>query len=448
MENHLSGTSRHLANRLAIEGGTPVRDTPLPWELPGAHYIDDDEKHLVDQVIDARSPFRFYGLDAKGMVDRLEAEWCSTFGHKHALGVNSGSSALHIALAAFGVGPGDEVMVPGYMWVSCMSAIVRTGAIPRLVDIDATFCMDPADLERKIGPHTRAVLTVNMSGAMGHNDRIAEVCEKHDLWLLEDCAQAIGASVKGRPSGSFGDIGIYSFQLNKNMTSGEGGLLVTENEDLFKRCSALHDLGYARNEHGRLDPSDERYQFWGTGSRMSELSGAMALGQMRKVRKITGHMRDAKWKIREAIKDIPGISFREVGDPAGDTGPFLMTIYPTAGICQRFTAALQAEGVRGPEGSLTCVPMRDWGMHWYFNIPSLVNKRSNARDGFPWTHPSNAFAAGYSYARGALPVCDDMSERGALLSIASVLTDQDVADIIAAFKKVGNAFASRPEAAR
>ncbi len=434
--------SRYLSNRLAIDGGTPVRSTPLPWELPGAYYIDEEEKRLVNQVIDARSPFRFYGLNAQGMVDRLEAEWCSTFGHKHALGVNSGSAALHIALAAFGVGPGDEVLVPGYMWVACISAIVRTGAIPRLVDIDGSFCMDPADLERKIGPRSKAVLTVNMSGVMGRNDRIAAICRKHNLRLLEDCAQAIGATLKGRPAGSFGDIGIYSFQLNKNMTSGEGGLIVTEDEDLYKRCTALHDLGYARNEEGRLDPSDERYQYWGTGSRMSELAGAMALAQMRKVRTITGKMRQAKWKIREAIKDIPGISLREVDDPAGDTGPVLITVYPTADACQRFVDAIRAEGVRGPEGSLTCITMREWGMHWYFNIPSLVKKRSNAHDGFPWTHPSNAFAAGYSYERGALPVCDDLSNRAALLTVSSVLSDNDVADIVAAFRKVGNAFAT------
>ena len=187
--------SPRLSNRLAIEGGTPVREAPLPWELPGAHWIGEEERRLVDQVINSRSPFRFYGLDAQGMVDRLEAEWCSTFGHAHALGVNSGSAALHIALAAFGVGPGDEVLVPGYMWVSCVSAIVRTGAIPRLVDIDTTFCMDPVDLERKImTPHTRAVLTVNMSGAMGRNDEIAAICKRRGLRLLEDCAQAIGSA--------------------------------------------------------------------------------------------------------------------------------------------------------------------------------------------------------------------------------------------------------------
>jgi dTDP-4-amino-4,6-dideoxygalactose transaminase len=442
----MSDDARYKSNRLAIDGGTPVRTTPLPWELPGAYFIDDEEKKLVNQVVEARSPFRFYGLDAQGMVDRLEAEWCSTFGHKYALGVNSGSAALHIALCAFGVGPGDEVLVPGYMWVACLSAIVRTGAIPRLVDIDNSFCMDPADLERKIGPRSKAVLFVNMSGAMGRNDRIAEICRKHDLRLLEDCAQAIGASLKGRSSGSYGDIGIYSFQLNKNMTSGEGGLMVTEDEDLYKRCVALHDLGYARTA-GRLDPSDERYQYWGTGSRMSELAGAMALGQMRKVKTITGRMREAKWRIREAIKDIPGIGLRDIGDPSGDTGPVLITIHQTAEACQRFVDALRAEGIRGPDGSLACITMREWGMHWYFNIPSLVKKRSNAHDGFPWTHPSNAFAADYSYERGLLPVCDSLSDRAALLTVMPVLTDKDVDDIIAAFLKVGNAFATQAKAA-
>ncbi|MGE0415748.1 MAG: DegT/DnrJ/EryC1/StrS family aminotransferase [Acetobacteraceae bacterium] len=444
----MSGSSRHLSNRLAVEGGTPVREAPLPWELPGAHWIDEEERKLVDQVINARSPFRFYGLDAQGMVDRLESEWCQTFGHKFALGVNSGSAALHIALAAFGVGPGDEVMVPGYMWVSCISAIVRTGAIPRLVDIDHTFCMDPVDLERKITPRTKAVLFVNMSGAMGHNARIAEICRKHGIRMLEDSAQAIGASQDGRASGSFGDIGIYSFQLNKNMTSGEGGLLVTEDAHLYKRCMALHDLGYARNDQGRLDPSDERYQLWGVGSRMSELSGAMALGQLRKVKTITGRMRDAKWKIRNGIKDVPGVMLREVADPSGDSGPFLITWYKSPEMCRQFTTALQAEGVRGPAGSLTCITMQEWGMHWYFNIPSLVHRRSNASDGFPWTHPSNAFAADYAYTKGTLPVCDQMSECGALLTIASVLSDQDVEDIITAFNKVGHALAARAEAAQ
>jgi dTDP-4-amino-4,6-dideoxygalactose transaminase len=431
--------NRPVTETLAIDGGEPVRTAPLPWELPGAYFIGAEERALVDQVVDARSPFRFYGLDAQHMVDRLESEWCRRFDHAYALGVNCGTAALHIALAAGEVGPGDEVLVPGYMWVSCLSAIVRLGAIPRLVDIDGTFCMDPEDMRRKIGPHTRAVLFVNMSGAMGRNAEIAAIAREHGLFMVEDCAQWAGGSLHGRSAGSFGDIGIFSFQLNKNMTSGEGGLIVTQTEHLYKRCVAIHDVGFARNAQGRLDPLDERYQLWGIGSRMSDLTGAMALGQLGKLETITGNMRRAKWQIREAIADLPGLGLRDIPDPSGDTGPFLITIYETPEICERFTAALKAEGVRGHPGSLACITMREWGMHWYFNVPSLVKKTSLSRDGFPWSHPANAFAADYSYARGALPFCDDMEGRAALLTISPVLTERDVSDIIAAFRKVGAA---------
>ena len=141
---------------------------------------------------------------------------------------------------------------------------------------------------------------------MGRNDEIAAICKQHGIQPAGGLRAGDRRQPERRPSGSFGDIGIFSFQLNKNMTSGEGGLLVTEDQDLYKRCAALHDLGYARNDAGRLDPSDERYQYWGTGSRMSELAGAMALAQMRKVSAITGRMRDAKWKIRRGITDVPG----------------------------------------------------------------------------------------------------------------------------------------------
>ncbi|MGX1306409.1 dTDP-4-amino-4,6-dideoxygalactose transaminase [Amorphus suaedae] len=427
------------ANRLAIEGGVPVRTAPLPWELPGAHYIGEEELELVSRVVRARSPFRFYGPDPQHMVDTLEKEWCETFGHKHALGVSSGTAALSIAMAALDVGPGDEVLVPGYLWVSCVSAVVRSGAIPRLVDIDETFCIDPADLERKIGKHTRAVLCVHMSGAPGRIEEIAAICRKHGLGLVEDCAQAAGARAGGKSVGRFGDIAIFSFQLNKNMTSGDGGLMVCEDDALFRRIVALHDLGYARTPAGRLDTSDEACQLWGVGARMSELAGAMALAQMRKLPAITGAMRSSKWRIRDALADIKGLDFRKVPDPSGDTGPFILMMLPDAKTADNFVAAVRAEGIAGPSGSLACLTMREWGLHWYSNIPSLVQKRSNSRDGFPWTHPANAFASDYSYAFGALPVCDDLHHRGAILTVASTLSEQDERDIIVAIRKVADA---------
>ena len=426
----------HLANRLAIDGGTPVRSSPLPWELPGAHWIGDEELELVSRVVKSKSPFRFYGPDPQHMVEDLEREWRERFGHKHVLGVSSGTAALSIAMSALEIGPGDEVLLPGYLWVSCVSAIVRSGAIPRLVDVDDTFCMSPEDLKKKIGPHSRAVLCVHMNGAPGKIEEIARICRDAGLKLIEDCAQAAGASQNGQAVGTFGDIGIFSFQLNKNITAGDGGMIVCQDDTIFARIVALHDLGYSRTAAGRLDTSNEECQLWGVGARMTELTGAMVLAQSRKLANITGAMRSAKWRIREALSDIPGLKFRDVPDPRGDTGPMLLMVLPSEAIAARFVACIRAEGIVGPAGSLTCISMREWGLHWYSNIPSLVNKRSNSRDGFPWTHPANAFAADYSYRHGALPFCDDLHARGALLAIASTLTDQDVSDIIAAIRKV------------
>ena len=422
--------------RLAIDGGRPVRTRPLPWEFPGGNRIGTEELELVTRVVQAQSPFRFYGPDLQHMVDTFEREWCEAFGHRYALAVSSGTAALSVAMGALEIGPGDEVLVPGLLWVSCVSSIVAAGAIPRLVDIDDTFCMDPRDLERKIGPHSRAVLCVNMSGAPGRLQEIAEICRANDLAMIEDCAQAAGASQNGRAVGRFGDIGIFSFQLNKTMTSGEGGLVVCESEDLYRRMVAVHDLGYARDGEGRLDTSDESCQLWGIGARMSDLTGALALAQLRRLPDIVAAMRDAKWRIRGALDGIPGLEFREIIDPAGDSGLVLICTLPTEEICGRFIDAIRAEGIAGPSGSLAVVSMRDWGLHWYSNIPSLVHKRSNNRSGMPWTHPANDFAAGYDYGHGALPVCDELRSRGALLSIGSTYTDDDIEDIIAAFRKV------------
>ena len=431
---------KRMTEKLAIDGGTPVRTKPLPWELPGAHWMGKEEERLVARVARAQSPFRFYGLDPQHMADKLEAEFRKRFGRRHALGVSSATAGLHIALAALGLGPGDEVLLPGYFWVSCVSAIVRLGAIPRLVDVDDTLCMDPEDLKRKITPHSKAVLLVHMSGAPGHVDKIAAIARKHKLPLVEDCAQSIGGSLHGRQTGTFGNIAVFSFQLNKNISSGEGGMIVCDDEHLYKRCFSLHDLGYARNAAGRLDVADARYRLWGVGARMGELPAAMALAQFAKLDRITGAMRKAKWAIRKKLTGIRGLEFRNILDPKGDTGPFLITFDPTPEIADQFTEALRAEGIRGPEGSFACLKMTEWGLHWYFNNTGLAAKTSISPSGWPWTDPANRFAKAYRFGPGALPTCDDLAARGALLTIASCLTSKDIDDIVRAFHKVAAAY--------
>jgi len=433
-------SDKRISAPLARDGGAPVRKAPLPEESPGIHYFDDRELQYVSQVIKARSPFRFYGPDLQHMCDRLEEKFRELYGVKYALGVSSGTEALYIAMAAVGIGPGDEVLVPGYLWPSCLNGIIRLGAIPRLVEIDDTFTMSPEDLERKITPHSKLVVLIHMSGAPGDVEATVRVARQHRLRVLEDCAQCNGSTFRGRPVGTFGDIGILSFQINKSVTAGEGGMIVCNDDHLYKRAFGVHDLGYARNVIGVLmDTScEERYHLWGAGARMSELTGALALAQTEKLAQINAAMKSAKWRIRRELEGLPGIRWRRIPDPEGDTGAFMITTYPDAGTCKSFVEALKAEGMVGRGYAKPCIAMEEWGLHWYFNNKSLVNKRSLHESGWPWTMPQNQFSSAYGYGRGTLPVTDDLAARSALFKVPSCLSEADIQDVVLAFRKVAH----------
>ena len=432
--------SERVRAPLARDGGAPVRSVPLPEESPGIHYFGDTELEYVARVIRARSPFRYYGPDVQHMCDQLEEKVRALYGAKHALGVSSGTEALYISMAALGIGPGDEVLVPGYLWPSCLNAVIRLGAIPRLVDIDDTFTMSPEDLERKITPRSKLVVLIHMSGAPGDLEALMAVARRRGLQVLEDCAQCNGATYRGKPVGTFGAISILSFQINKSVTAGEGGMIICNDDHLYKRCFGIHDLGYARNDTGVLmDTScEERYHLWGVGARMSELTGALALAQTERLADINAAMRQAKWRIRRELEGLPGIAWRRIPDPEGDTGAFMITTYQSPGICKSFTEALRAEGMVGRGYAKPCITMEEWGLHWYFNNKSLVNKRSLHESGWPWSMPENSFSSSYGYGRGTLPVSDDLAARSALFKVPSCLSQDDVDDIVLAFKKVAH----------
>lgn len=407
----------------------------IPYEWPGSYFMGEEELAAVTDVLRARSPFRFYGHDLKRYADRLEQAYCERLGRKYAMAVNSGTAALSVAMASLGLGPGDEVLLPGYMWVSCASAIVRAGAIPRLVDVDDTFCMDPNDLEKKVGPHSRAVLLVHMSGAPGAVGTIAEFCRRHSLYLIEDCAQANGAQFRGKPVGSFGDVAIFSFQLNKNITAGEGGMFVCDDTRFYRRAWACHDLGYPRTPEGRLDNLDPECQLWGQGSRYPELLAAVVFAQLPKLDRITENMRRRKYALREKLAAIKGLGFRRVIDPEGDTGPFLIMNWKDRDTCLRVVKKTREAGVQTGALGVNNIPMTEWGLHIYYNNSSLVQKRSLSPAGRPWTDPLNSFAAKYEYGKGALPVLDALLDRSSLLAIPPVLTDQAIERIGAVFQQ-------------
>jgi dTDP-4-amino-4,6-dideoxygalactose transaminase len=424
-----------MANRLAIDGGEPVRTQPLPLEFPGVHQMDDEEVEAVNRVVRSRSLFRYYGVDLQSEVESFESEFAKFLGVRHALAVSSGTAALSVALSALGVGPGQEVIIPAYLWVSVAAAVVNRGAIPVLADIDNTFGLDPRSIEEKIGPRTTGIIVIHMSGASADIKAIQEVARRHKLFLLEDCAQCLGGSVKGQRVGTFGDMATFSFQMNKNMTSGEGGCVVTNDVRLYNRAFACHDLGYARDDKGRLNLSDPDLSLWGQGCRLDEIRGALLRVQLRKLPKITGNMHRSKYRIRTALEKLPKIQLRKIVDTDGDTGPFLITTYTDARTAQHANKALRAEGIVTERQGISNIMMTEWGLHLYYNIASLVNRTSVDKRGFPWELAENA-GLRIQYEKGTCPVADDLFERSVLLAIPSSLTARDEDDIILAFEKV------------
>lgn len=415
--------------------GRPARSKPLPLEFPGVHHMDDEEIQAVTRVLKARSPFRYYGVDLQKEVEAFEAEFAAFTGAEYALAVGSGTGALSVALGALGVGPGQEVIVPAYLWVSVAAAVVNQGAIPVIADIDDTFCLDPKAVEKQITARTSGIVLVHMSGAPGNAPAILDVARKHRLFLLEDCAQCTGGSIGGQKVGTFGDIGIYSFQMNKNMTSGEGGCVITNDERLYRRAFASHDLGYARDDQGRLVFNDPDLSLWGKGCRMDEMRGAILRVQLRKLPSIVAAMRNSKYRIRQALAKFSAVRLRTIQDPAGDTGAFLITTYADAQTAARVNTRLHAEGIAtSPEG-ISNVLMTNWGLHLYYNIASLVNKTSADSRGFPWKLAENA-GSERDYSKGACPVADSLFERSILIPIPSCLTRTDDDEIIEAFDKV------------
>lgn len=421
--------------RLAIQGGTPVRTQPLPLEFPGVHYMGEEEVEAAARVLRSRSPFRYYGVDLQGEVETFEREFAEYVGATHALAVTSGTGALHTALSALGVGPGQEVIVPAYMWVSVIAAVVNLGAIPVLADIDETFCLDPLDVLRRITKRTSGIIMVHMSGAPGHIEAIRHLAQQKQLWLLEDCAQCAGGSVGGKKVGTFGDMGIFSFQMNKNMTAGEGGCLVTNDEKLYRRAFASHDLGYARNEKGRLVLDDPDVCLWGRGYRLDELRAAILRVQLRKLPAILASMRRSKYRIRKELERFPSVELRGVIDPTGDTGCFLITMFRDAKTAKRVNQALRSEGIITSEQGLSDIVMTEWGLHLYSNNSALVRRTSADRAGLPWGLEENKNSVA-TYGIGTCPKADSLFERSILLAIPSCLTKEDEDDVIHAFRKV------------
>jgi dTDP-4-amino-4,6-dideoxygalactose transaminase len=385
-----------------------------PYEFPGVYWLDEKEEKAVRSVLKRGSLFRYYGLHKPSFADKFEAAAKRFYDVKYALAINSGTGALSVAMNALGIGPGCEVIIPAYMWVATAGAVVQNNAIPVLCEIDDSFCMDPVDLERKITSRTKLIVPIHMSGNPCDMTAIMAIAKKHKIAVLEDSAQSNGGSFKGKKVGTFGDIGIFSLQLNKNMTSGEGGLLITNDEKLYYKSFSAHDMGLIRMG-GRLATPEPYAIAWGQGRRMTELCGAVASVQITKLPQIVKTMLASKRRIKKMLEGAKGLSFRKVNDTEGDAGPFIIMILENERKAIDSVAKMKEAGLHN------VYRIAEYGLHIYYNMPSLVGKVSLSPAGNPWSLAENA-ASNYEYKKGSCPQSDDLFARSILLPVPSVLT--------------------------
>jgi dTDP-4-amino-4,6-dideoxygalactose transaminase len=373
---------------------------------PGYYWIGKEEEQEVVDLIRARYLFR-YGDEKdpafKHRVKSLEEEVAAKFGVKYALAVSSGTSALITAMSAAGIGPGDEVIVPGYTFIASMSSVIFCNAVPVLAEVDESLTLDPQDVARKITRHTRAILAVHIIGNPCDLDGLKAVADKHRLPIIEDSAQAFGGSYKGRRLGTIGLMGTYSFNLFKTINAGDGGMVVTDDEALYRRAFGYHDQGHLPLRTGVEIGSRSVI---GQNFRMTELSAAVLLAQFRKLDAIIDRLRALKLRFKDRIKDLPGLSFRRINDPEGECGTILTVFLP-----DKKSADAVAE-------KLNTTTVTHSGWHVYNNMENILNMSTINPKNNPLKHP--AYKGKARYAKGMLPQTDALLERAINISVGVV----------------------------
>ena len=281
----------------------------FPSKLPGASIIGDEELAELTDVIKSQSPFRFYGIGNPDKVATFETEAKQFLGCTYALAVNSGSSALFCAIVALGISEGDEVIIPAFTWFSDFTSVILNGAKVVFADIDESLNLDPDDFERKITEKTKAVIVVHYQGGPANMDRIVSIAEARGISIIEDCAQAFGGEYKGKKLGTIGRIGITSFQGNKMITAGEGGLVFTNEERLFARAVRCHDNGSMRDHFAEQIEdktlTSDSSGFPGLQFRMSELQGAVLLAQLRKLPDLLARLQRTSREAADGFYEYP-----------------------------------------------------------------------------------------------------------------------------------------------
>jgi len=415
----MTATADHM---LAIHGGTPVRSQPFP-PRPG---VGEAERRAVTEVMESGVLSQFigaWGADFAGgpRIQALERAWAERFGVRHALGLNSATSALNAAAAAAGVGAGDEVIVSPYtMSASAVCALVH-GAIPVFADIDErTFCLDPESVRARITPRTKAIVAVDIFGCPADWEALMAIADEHGLVVIEDAAQAPGAELNGKPAGTFGHIGVYSLNYHKTIQCGEGGVAVTDDDTLAERIALARNHGEA--VVGQM--GSPHADVLGFNYRMGELEAAIAERQLARLEELTAPRIANADRLTAGLEGLEGVTPPYV--PAGAKHVYYLHVVKldeqALGVPRAaFAAALAAEGVPVTEGYVD---------------PLYRQPLYRERAAWAFSDPRNAGLG--SYEDGECPTCERMRDHEVLFHplVHGGLSDGDVDDIVAAFRKV------------
>ncbi|MFY7900756.1 MAG: DegT/DnrJ/EryC1/StrS family aminotransferase [Chitinophagaceae bacterium] len=313
--------------------------------MPGFELFGAEEKKHIDDVMETGILMR-YGFDGarKGVwkANELEQKITEVFGCKYAQLTSSGTAALTTAMSALNIGVGDEVIMPSFTFVASFEAVLSVGAIPVLVDIDESLTLNPEAVKAAITPATKCIMPVHMCGSMADLDALVAICKEHNLLLLEDACQSIGGSYKGKMLGTIGHAGTFSFDFVKTITCGEGGVVMTNDKDVYEKCDGYTDHGH---DHKGVDRGADLHPFIGYNFRISELHAAIGLAQIGKLQTILAIQKKNNQILRSYLEQIPAVSFRVVPDVGGDNFAFLSWFLPTESLTQAVVAEMKAQGI-------------------------------------------------------------------------------------------------------
>lgn len=319
------------------------------------------ERTEINDVLETGILFRYNHEAQRNNIYKareFEAEVAKLVGANYAHAVSSGSTAVLCALAAAGIGAGDEVIVPPFTYIATVEAVLMVGALPVFADIDETICLSADGIRKAITPKTKAICLVHMCGQMADMEAIMAVVNEHNLILVEDAGQAMGASYKGVSTGLWGKTGAYSFDFFKIATAGEGGIMVTNDEVAYKHADSYSDHGH---DHIGSNRGMEQHPVLGFNYRISELHAAVGLVQTRRVPEIIKNNNAHKHQLMAALGRVPGVSFARIPDADGDSATFLNILMPDTDTAQRVVAEMNAAGIGGFN-------------YWFTNMYHFINQ--------------------------------------------------------------------------